>query len=165
MKEKWEKLTAVFIEILKLYQEVLEIGYRKRDVLVQNSVEDLIKITKEEDVLLIQLAKLDKMQKGMIKELSQIYGLGNKKVTLNQLSQMADQEMKSNLINVEQELSKVVKELKELNEVNNQLVNQGLFIANYSLNLLTQTKASPTYNPNEKTSPISHNKALFDSKA
>ena len=165
MKEKWGKLTAVFIEIFKLYQEVLGLGYRKRDVLVQNNVEDLLKITKEEDALLIQLAKLDKMQKGMIKDLSQIYGLGNKKVTLNQLSQMADEEMKDNLISVEQELSKVVKELRELNEVNHQLVSQGLYIANYSLNLLTQTKASPTYNPNEKTSSISHNKALFDSKA
>lgn len=165
MKEKWGKLTAVFIEIIKIYQEVLGLGYRKRDILVQNDVEELLKITKEEEVLLLQLNKLDGIQKGMIKDLSQVYGLGNKKVTLNQLSQLADQEMTGNLINVEQELSKVVTELKELNEVNNQLVNQGLYIANYSINLLTQTKASPTYNPNEKTSSVAHNKALFDSKA
>lgn len=165
MKDKWEKLTDIFLEILALYQNVLKLGYQKRDVLVENSVEELMEITKQEEILLLQLAKLDRIRQSVIQDLSQMYGLGDKKYTMYQLSEMTDQEMIYNLKEVDQELSKVVLELSQLNEVNKQLVDQGLLIANYSLNLLAQSTVGPTYHPNEKASSAPSARTLFDSKA
>lgn len=165
MKEKWEKLTSVFEKMLILYQEILELCYQKREVLVQGNVKELEKIMKQEETLLFQVTKLDRISKSMIQDLSVMYGLTDKGVTLSKISQVADQDMICNFKDIEQEHHNVILKIAEVNEVNKKLVEQGLLIVNYSLNLLAQSSVGPTYHPNEKASFVSPNKSLFDSKA
>lgn len=165
MQERWEKLTAVFREMLTLYQEILGLSYQKREVLVQSNVTELEKIMKQEETLLFQVTKLDKISKGTIMEIAGIYGLTDKESTLSQISQAADQDIMCSFKNMEQEIHDVVLKISEVTAVNKKLVEQGLLIVNYSLNLLAQSSVGPTYHPNEKASFVSPKKALFDSKA
>ena len=165
VKEKWEKLTSVFEKMLILYQEILGLCYQKREILVQGNVKELEKIMKQEETLLFQVTKLDRISKSMIKDLSVMYGLTDKGVTLSKISQVADQDMVCNFKNIEQEHHNVILKIVEVNEVNKKLVEQGLLIVNYSLNLLAQSSVGPTYHPNEKASFVPPNKSLFDSKA
>ncbi|AIF53662.1 flagellar protein FlgN [Pelosinus sp. UFO1] len=164
MKEKWEKLIAVFEKLLMLYQEILGLSVQKRDILVQNNVKDLEKNMKQEENLLFQVTKFDRIRKSMIKDLAVMYGLPDKEATLSGISQVADQDLVSNLNDIKNELQSVILKIAEVNDVNKKLVEQGLLIVNYSLNLLAQSSVGPTYHPNEKNSFVSPNKAMFDSK-
>jgi flagellar biosynthesis/type III secretory pathway chaperone len=165
VQEKWEKLTAVFMEMLVVYQEILKSSYQKREVLVQSNVNELKKIMKQEETLFYQVTKLDKTSKSIIKEIAVIYGLTERESTLPQLVSIADEDMVCDFKKIEQELYNVIRKITEVNVVNKKLVEQGLMIVNYSLNLLAQSSVGPTYHPNEKASFVSPNKALFDSKA
>jgi flagellar biosynthesis/type III secretory pathway chaperone len=164
VKDKWERLTSVYAKMLTSYQEILNLSNQKCEILVQSNVKELEKIMKQEETLLFQVTKLDRIRKSIIKELAVIYGLTDKEATLSSVSQLADQEMLSNFKNIEQELRNVILKITEVNAVNTKLVEQGLLIVNYSLNLLAQSSVGPTYHPNEKASFASPNKALFDSK-
>jgi flagellar biosynthesis/type III secretory pathway chaperone len=165
VQEKWEKLTAVFMEMLALYQEILKSSYQKREVLIQSNVNELKKIMKQEETLLYQITKLDRTSKNIIKELAVIYCLVDREATLSQIVSIADEDMVCDFKKIEQELYNVIRNITEVNVVNKKLVEQGLMVVNYSLNLLAQSSVGPTYHPNEKASFVARNKALFDSKA
>lgn len=165
MKKKWEELTSVFMEMLALYQEILGLSYRKQEVLVQRNINELEKIMKQEETLLFQGTKLEKISKSKIKELAVINGLSDQESTLSHIKQAADLNWVYNLEKIEHELHNVLQKMTEVNAVNKKIVEQGLLIVNYSLNLLAQNSVGPTYHPNEKASFVSPNKALFDSKA
>ncbi|MCC5464056.1 flagellar protein FlgN [Pelosinus baikalensis] len=165
MKDKWGKLTAVLEKMLIMYQAIFELCLQKREVLVQRNVPGLETIMKQEENLCFEVTRLDKIRKSIIKELAAIYGITDTKIALSELVQMADQEEIGNLKNVEQELASILFKIAEVNDVNKQLVEQGLLIVNYSLNLLAQSAVGPTYHPNEKASFSPPNKSLFDSKA
>lgn len=164
MKEKWDELISVLLEILKLYQEILGLGYLKREVLIQHNIQEIEKITKQEENLILKLDKLDAIREDLIQGISLMCGLGDKKMTLSQISQGADQETLHNIKSMEQEFSKVISEMTQLNEVNKKLVEQAMLIVNCTLSLLSRSKADPTYNPSQNSSSVSHNRALFDHK-
>ncbi|MBP2657542.1 MAG: FlgN family protein [Firmicutes bacterium] len=165
MNNKWGKLTAVLEKMLIMYQAIFELSLQKREVLVQSNVPGLETIMKQEENLCFEVTRLDKIRKSIIQELAAIYGITDTKITLSQLVQMADQDEIGNFKNVEQELTSIIFKISEVNNVNKELVEQGLLIVNYSLNLLAQSSVGPTYHPNEKASFVPPNKALFDSKA
>lgn len=165
MKDKWGKLTAVLEKMLLVYQVIFELSLQKREVLVHSNVPGLESIMKQEENLCFEVTRLDKMRKSIIQELAAIYGIADAKIDLSQLVEVADQDAIGKLRNVEQELSTIIFKISEVNNVNKQLVEQGLLIVNYSLNLLAQSSVGPTYHPNEKASFVPPNKSLFDSKA
>jgi len=165
VKDKWGRLTAVLEKMLIVYQAIFELSLQKREVLVQSNVPGLETIMKQEENVCFEVTRLDKIRKSIIQELAAIYGITDPKITLSQLVQVADQEDIGNVKNVEQELTTIILKISEVNSVNKQLVEQGLLIVNYSLNLLAQSTVGPTYHPNEKASFAPPNKSLFDSKA
>ncbi|EIW20906.1 MULTISPECIES: flagellar protein FlgN [Pelosinus] len=165
MKDTWGRLTAVLEKMLIVYQAILELSLQKREVLVQSNVPGLETIMKQEENVCFEVTRLDKIRKSIIKELAAIYGITDPKITLSHLAQVADQDEIGNVKNVEQELTTIILKISEVNNVNKQLVEQGLLIVNYSLNLLAQSTVGPTYHPNEKASFPPPNKSLFDSKA
>jgi len=165
VNEKWGKLTAVAEKMLMLYQAILELGHKKREVLVQSNVPELEMIMKQEENLCFEVTRLDKIRKSIIQELAAIYGVTDTKVALPQLVQMAGQDEIGNFKTVENELASIALKIAEVNNLNKKLVEQGLLIVNYSLNLLAQSSVGPTYHPNEKASFAPPNKSLFDSKA
>jgi flagellar biosynthesis/type III secretory pathway chaperone len=164
VKDKWGKLTAVLEKMLIVYQVIFELSLKKREVLVQRNVSGLETIMKQEENLCFEVTRLDKIRKSIIQELAAIYGITDTKIALSQLVQMADQDEIGNFKNVEQELASIIFKISEVNNVNKELVELGLLIVNYSLNLLAQSSVGPTYHPNEKASLVSPSKALFDSK-
>lgn len=165
MKDKWRKLTAVLEKMLIMYQAIFELSLQKREVLVQRNVPGLETVMKQEENLCFEVTRLDKIRKSIIQELAAIYGITDTKIALSQLVQMADQDEIEIFKNVEQELTSILFKISEVNNVNKELVEQGLLIVNYSLNLLAQSTVGPTYHPNEKASFAPPNKSLFDSKA
>lgn len=164
MQEKWEKLVSVLLEILNMYKAILELGYQKREALVERDLRKIEEVTKQEENLIFQLAKLNGIRQSMIQEISILYGVVDKKPTLSQISQLADPEMLYKLKNIEKEYSKMILEMTQLNEVNKKIVQQAMLIVNCTLSLISQSKADPTYGSNQSAPPVSHNRALFDHK-
>ncbi|GMB01686.1 flagellar protein FlgN [Pelosinus sp. IPA-1] len=164
MQEKWEKLVSVLLEILNIYKELLGLGYQKREALVERDLKRIEEVTKQEENLIFQLAKLNGIREAVIQEISILHGLVDKKPTLSQISQLADSEILYKLKNIEQEYNKMILEMTQLNEVNKKIVQQAMLIVNCTLSLISQSKADPTYGSNQSAPPVSHNRALFDHK-
>lgn len=143
---------------------MLGFGYQKREALVERDLRKIEEATKQEESLIFQLAKLDGIHESIIQELSVLYGLVDKKPTLSQLSQLADQTILYNLKKIDQEFSKVILEMTQVNEVNKKIVQQAMLVVNCTLSLISQSKADPTYGSNQSAPSVSHNRALFDHK-
>ncbi len=165
MKNKWGKLTAVLEKMLIMYQAIFELSLQKREVLVRSNVPELETIMKQEENICFEVTRLEKIRKSIMQELAAIYDITDSNVTLSQLVEMADQDEIGNCKNVEQDLTSIIFKISEVNNVNKELVEQGLLMVNYSLNLLAQSAVDPTYHPNEKASFSVPGKSLFDSKA
>lgn len=164
MQEKWENLVSVLLETLSRYKELLGLGYQKREALVERDLRRIEEVTKQEENLIFQLAKLNGIRESMMQEISILYGIEDKKPTLSQVSQLADSEMLYKLKNIEQEYSKMIREMTQLNEVNKKIVQQATLVVNCTLSLISQSKADPTYGSNQNAPPVSQNRALFDHK-
>jgi flagellar biosynthesis/type III secretory pathway chaperone len=164
VKEKWEMLASVVRDILTSYQKLLELGYQKREVLIQHNIQGIEAITKQEETLILKLDKLDEIRGNVIKEIARMRGFGDEKFTLSQISQGVEPETLYNIKSMEQEFSKVISEITQLNEVNKKIVEQAMLIVNCTLSLLSRSKADPTYNPSQNSSSMAHNRALFDHK-
>lgn len=165
MQEKWEQLTMVFAKMLAIYQELLALSKQKCDILVQSNVKELELLMEKEETLFFEVTKLDRTSKEISKELALPYGVTEEEAVLSKVLQLAEQEGVCELKNVRQELREVLLDIKEVNALNQKLVEQGLTIVNYSLNVLAQSSVGPTYHPNESKSFAPPQKALFDSKA
>lgn len=161
----WDNLVLAMTEILVIYRGILELSRRKREILISTKAQELGPVTSQEEFLIRQLGKLEASRRDTLCDLADIYQLNKDQLTLENLRQLADPENAEKLASIASEFDLVIKELTPLNQVNSELIQQGLTFVKYSINLLTQTTVGPTYAPNGQGTSLMHSRKLFDQKA
>ncbi len=147
MKEKFDRLILLLAELLTLYQGILELSRRKRAVLTTGQAQDLEGITKQEEVLILQIGKLEKARETLVKELIASHNLNCEQLTITQIKQMADDATAERLGEITEGLNAIITELSSLNEINTQLLQQAVNFVNYNINIMARHVADPTYAP------------------
>lgn len=141
----WEQLVGVLANMLTLYQELLAISKQKNAVLVKARTQELETLTKQEELLIIRIGKLDHAREKLLQEITAANRLPGEALPMSRLVALAEADIAEQLNELWRQLSSITAEMAKVNEVNTKLIDQALFFINYNINLLTQSATSPTY--------------------
>lgn len=137
------------IEVLKSesgeYEGLLELSQKKTAFIVKGDLENLQKITDEEQVW---VGRLNRLEKKRIEVTTDIANVLNKDVTTLKLTNLiemlaarpAEQKQLSDAV---ERLQKVVHEMQAVNERNRDLIQHSLELVEFDMNLLQSMKAAP----------------------
>ncbi len=131
-------LYDVLDQLLQQHQALCTLARQKKEVLIKNEIETLMEITKQESKLLKAVEQTEASRVELVKQLCAARGLSLESVTLQDLIKSTTSlEEKNRLAHYRQELIRIVSELRQANELNQQLLEQSLSFIQHNLDLLT----------------------------
>ena len=154
-------------EMTELHEELIQHSVNKRNVIMSNEVNELAAIVKKEAKLIKDISDLDQKRVVLVCEymISRCYQ-PNPSITLSDLNKLVfNAEEKLKLLDARNKLDSKLKELKETNLTNKQLVELSLNFIDLSLDLLTGSFEQELIyrNPNQQHG-TKRNSTMFDSK-
>ena len=154
-------------EQTKLYEQLLNSAKEKTPVLVRNDVDSLNTILQQERKLLVRADELEKTRLAHTYRYFHEIGYKSRLHNLTELIRSVYQPQdKQALIGKQQELSGMLKELQQINELNQQLIAQSLAFINYSIDLVVEDPAEDvTYQHPHNKPGGSGRTGIFDTRA
>lgn len=153
-KEELEILLKAQLDILKELNGVVS---EKTNVLVDDDIKMLEKMTKKEEELIHVVGNLEIKRE----ELLDSWGI-DKNTSLSTLIDNVPEEDKKDLENLGLELFNILKEIDEKNELNNNLLRDDIEWIEFNLNLLGNVQTPSTYGQKDKGVKTSN--SIFDKK-
>ena len=145
MASLMENLIDVLRKESSEYEELLKLSREKTPIIVSGNLENLQKITDEEQELVGRIHHLDKKRMEVTADIANVL---NKDVTALKLKNLIEmlsgraEEAKS-LTEVHDRLQSVVRELQRVNEHNSELLQESLEMIAFEMNLVQSMKTAP----------------------
>ncbi|WP_312518652.1 flagellar protein FlgN [Anaerospora sp.] len=160
----WDNLIALLAELSELCKGLLALSKQKREFLIAGEAQKLEAVTRQEEVLILRIGKLETQREKALQEIAAAHNLTTQGLTISQLSQMADEKIAEQIKEFQQVFSSITNELVPLNQLNTQLIQQSLNFVNYNINLLAQTQTGPTYAAKGSSGQNSPSRNFLDAK-
>ncbi|RUT33278.1 flagellar protein FlgN [Paenibacillus zeisoli] len=147
---------------------MLDCAVKKRAAIMKNNVEDLIGILNQESRIVKQIEQLEDTRMTACYAFLQERGVKSQlNLTITELSRLVfDPEEKKSLLDMQKQLSDTLHRLKELNDLNQKLIEQSLTFLDYSLDLLVgEPEQAATYQHPADKSGGRGRPGLFDTRA
>lgn len=127
------------------YEGLLEISQRKTPVIVSGNLENLQKITDEEQDMVNRLNSLERRRKEVTADIATVLNRDVTQLTLTNLIDMlagrpAEQDA---LAEIHDKLRRAVREIKRVNEQNGALLKDSLEMVEFEITMLQAAKAAP----------------------
>ncbi len=145
MASLMENLIEVLEKENSEYEGLLELSKQKTPVIVSGNLEQLQKITDEEQRLVSRINQLEKQRTEVTADIANVLNKDVNNLKLKDLIQMlsvrpAEQAV---LAGVHDRLQATVKGLQQINEQNKELLNNALEMIQFEMNLVQATKTAP----------------------
>ncbi|MEN3202540.1 MAG: flagellar protein FlgN [Atribacterota bacterium] len=127
-REYFIYLLEGFKRELELQRELLDAARKKQDLLLKNDIEALVPLLEQEENLVFRTCSVEKRLKNIWKELSERFFPDAGDMSLSKIIELASDDIRGEFQKVQEELTKVVQELRELNHQNAILIED---ILNY----------------------------------
>jgi len=163
-----QQLIQIIAELADAHRELLELAEQKRVALVRNELKDIMAIVNKETKLSKRVADLQQAQTNAVNEFFRQKGFQpTREITITELSRMiTDIEAKQALIDRRDRLVELIAELKQRNDLNQQLIKQSLDFVNYSIDVIAgPPEDEMTYQRPAQQSPTTGRTGVFDWKA
>lgn len=158
-----EALVSILKEQIKSYEQLLELAKKKQQALINNEIETLDNLNKEEHNVILQTTKLETKRLEIIRDLSNIFGSEIESFTLQDLEERAPEPYQEQLSAVYKELRLIVDQLQEVNQENSGLIEQALKIVNFTINTIARSEREVIY-PEKDSKTVKPVSRIFDSK-
>ena len=166
-----ENLIQVLEEESTEYESLLKLSQEKTAYIVKGDLENITRITDEEQVYVGKLARLDKKREEVTADIANVLNKDVKTLKITALIEMLaarPQEQKM-LAKACEDLQKQVRALQIVNEQNRELIQHSLELVEFDMQLLQAMKAAPqtaNYNRGAYNSgyTMGVNRQGFDSK-
>lgn len=151
---------------LSTHEELIEVGELKKSCIVNGDVQSLSKLLSRESTLIKKVAALEESREQAVTAYFSEKGMALTAPTMEELLKVTFRlEEKKELRRVREKLLERIAQLKEVNELNQQLLQQSLHYVNISIDLLTdQPNQEFTYSKPQQTANPSR-RGVFDRKA
>lgn len=165
-----DKEVSAVIEILgkeyDYYKDMLELSKSKKKIIVEGKVAELDKIVKLEQNMIFNIGQLERQREEEVTKLCSGLELNSSRINISELMQLLKPEQKKELENVQVRLRGILSELKSVNDVNGQLIEQSLEYIDYSVNLLAGAgmETGSLYEDIGRNKGKQHDKNIFDTK-
>lgn len=153
-KEELEAVLESQLETLNVLKNITE---KKSHILIEENLEALVGITKDEEELINRVGILEVERE----QLLDTWGMKVDIPLTNIIANLPENEGKE-LRLLGQELYETLKSIDEINKLNNQLLSDNMEWVEFNLNLLTNVQTPSTYGTEEGN--VKSNNSLFDRK-
>lgn len=162
-----QQLIGVLDRLGEAHVTLLELAERKKEALIRNDVDEVSAIVNKETRMSRMVDELLQEQAAATNAFFQSRGLQpTRAVTVTELSRLVfDPEEKKSLIAARDRLAGIIERLKNVNELNQQLIEQSLSFINYSLDLVLGPEEEPVYRNPLNQQGSKQRLGYFDSKA
>lgn len=127
------------------YTQLVELSKKKTPIIVSGSLEELQKITDEEQAAVNKVTDIDHERNEIMKDIANVINRDVETLKLSDLVQLISQrpEEQAKLEEARKKLVTIGKELKTVNERNRDLLENALEMVNFDLNLIQSMKQAP----------------------
>lgn len=145
MASLMENLIEVLSQESREYEGLLSLSRKKTRVIAGADLEELQKVTDDEQELADNLARLEKRRTEVTKDIASVLNRDVEEMKLKNLIEMLAPrpEEQAKLAEVSERLQKAVTSLKRVNEQNRELLEDALEMVEFEMNLLQASKAAP----------------------
>jgi len=160
------QLCDILEQEIKIYNTILEKSKEKTDIVVSGRVNELDRIVKLEQSLVVQIGKLEQKREEVVLNIAGILNMDSNRLNIKQLIQSAPEEYQEKLEIYQKSLEDILGQLKDVNELNGKLIENALDYVEFSLNIMTNASISGNIYEKEGSTKnnISGVKNLFDVK-
>jgi len=140
-----ENLISVLEEEGKAYEELLELSMKKTPVIIGGDLENLQKITDDEQIIVAKINRLDAKREEVTKDIANVLNKDVTKLKLADIIHLLSQrpvEQKL-LAAAHDKLKEVVGQMTRINEQNRDLIQRSLEMVEFDLNLIQSMKSAP----------------------
>jgi len=154
-------------EMSSAYERLLQLGREKKVVLIKGNVNQLNTIMQEENKLVKRVQVLEEERIDLVRKLYQAKGIIMEETTLSKVIEIvSSQEEKDKLRLLQEKLFKLLSELKKVNDLNQQLIEQSLEYIQHSITSYTQGQGqNNTYGRSLTEDNQIERTSFFDTKA
>lgn len=165
MQVNGEKLFEVLDQQISLYESILSLAKKKKDVIVEGKVAELDNFIKMEQALVMRVGKLEQQREKIATEIAQSIGINNESFTMTEIAESLDHYQQNKFKQYQQNFSKILEELKGANQLNSKLIEQSLEYIEFSINVMAGSQAqSNEYENKGNTLKKQSTNRLFDVK-
>ena len=131
------QLVEVMKEQAERYNELLGLSLEEKDVLVQNDIDTLTKITNLKKIVITQNNRLETKRVSLAKDIAEVMGYGEGEIELSKLIElMGEQPEATELTEVATQLRETMDKLRVANDENKLLLENSLEFVEYSINVI-----------------------------
>lgn len=165
-----DKEVNTVIEILgneyDYYRDMLEMSKSKKKIIVEGKVAELDKIVKLEQNMIFNIGQLERKREEEVAKLCKALGLNSSRINIAELMQVLQPRQKEALEDIQGKLRGILSELKSVNDINGQLIEQSLEYIDYSINLVSGTgmETGSLYEDIGRNKSKQRDKNIFDTK-
>jgi hypothetical protein len=159
------------IDILKgeadVYRNILDMGRKKTDVIVEGRIQELEAILKVEQKLIGKIAIIENNREETAENLAAELGLNTKNNGINEILTHLDVKQANELEKNRENMINIFDEIKKINELNARLIKNSLDYIDFSINLLADAglnNDSGNYNSSGETGNSISKRNFIDAK-
>jgi flagellar biosynthesis/type III secretory pathway chaperone len=131
------QLVSVMKEQAERYNELLGLSLEEKDVIVQNDIDNLQKITNLKKIVITQNNRLESKRISLAKDIAEVMGYGEGEIELSKLIElMGAQPEATELTEVAKQLREIMEKLRAANDENKLLLENSLEFVEYSINVI-----------------------------
>jgi len=164
-----EKIVSVLMKLEKMHRSLLELAYKKTELVKIGNMEELNQMLKDEQAHIAAIEQLEQQRQNLVTEYLREKGIAHSdSPTVADVIEVAKKpEEKEKLEAIRNQLILVIDDLRKQNDLNQKLVFQSLQFVNITLDLLRPRPEQINYSGNEVrgTQQITNKKTYFDSQA
>ncbi len=153
------------------YEVLLGLSMNKTPIIVKGDLEELQKITDEEQLVVSRINRLELNREQVMKDIAGVMNMDVTTLKLTNLIKMLESRPQESgrLAQIHDKLQGIVANMKRVNEQNRELIANALELVEFDMNLLQSMKTAPetaNYNKGAYTagSVIGNGRGSFDAK-
>lgn len=145
MASLMENLIMTLGDLCDEYENLLGISTQKTPVIISGNLEELSKITDEEQIVVSRINHLDRKRQEVIHDIANVVNRDVEDLKLESIIQMLEPRPseQQKLAMVYDKLKNVVHREKQVNEQNRQLIISALEMIEFDINMFQAMKAAP----------------------
>lgn len=145
MASLMENLIDVLNSECQEYENLLELSEKKSPVIISGNLEELARITDEEQLAVNRINSIEIKRQEIFKDIANVINKDVNKLKLGDLVDMLNQrpEEQQKLAKIHDRMKSLIHAVKRVNDQNRELIDSAMEMVDFNLNLLQAMKVAP----------------------
>ncbi|MBR4719874.1 MAG: flagellar protein FlgN [Lachnospiraceae bacterium] len=129
----------------KEFERLLTLSQQKTPVIVNNKIAELEKITDEEQIIVSRISNLETRRESVTKDIAEVINKDVAELKLTTLIDLMSNQPgeRKRLSDIHDKLSATVKQIRQVNEGNAELIKNALEMVNFDLSVVQAMRQAP----------------------